>query len=49
MRPGPDRLREVGRNLPIVCTTAQPVLIMVTVYQPQRPKWVTPTERAPHA
>ena len=33
------------RPLHIVCTTAQPVLIIITVYEPKPPKWVTPTER----
>jgi len=34
-----------GRSVHIVCTTAQPVLIIITVYEPQPPKWVTPTQR----
>ena len=34
-----------GRSLHIVCTTAQPVLIIITVYEPKPPKWVTPTQR----
>lgn len=34
-----------GRPLHIVCTTAQPVLIIITVYEPKPPKWVTPTQR----
>lgn len=33
------------RPLHIVCTTAQPVLIIITVYEPKPPKWVTPTQR----
>lgn len=33
------------RDLHIVCTTAQPVLILITVYEPKLPKWVTPTQR----
>jgi hypothetical protein len=36
---------EEGRPLHIVCTTAQPVLIIITVYEPKPPKWVTPTQR----
>jgi len=34
-----------GRFVHIVCTTAQPVLIIITVYEPKPPKWVTPTQR----
>jgi hypothetical protein len=34
-----------GRPLHIVCTTAHPVLIIITVYEPKPPKWVTPTQR----
>lgn len=34
-----------GRPVHIVCTTAQPVLIVITVYEPKPPKWVTPTQR----
>ena len=36
---------EAGRAMHIVCTTAQPVLIVITVYEPKPPKWVTPTQR----
>ncbi len=35
----------LGRPLHIVCTTAQPTLIMITAYEPQMPKWKSPTER----
>ncbi|MCH8012092.1 MAG: DUF4258 domain-containing protein [Candidatus Marinimicrobia bacterium] len=34
-----------GKSLHIVCTTEQPVLIIITVYRPKQPKWVTPTQR----
>lgn len=34
-----------GRPLHIVCTTARPVLIIITVYEPKPPKWTTPTQR----
>jgi len=34
-----------GRPLHIVCTATRPILIIVTVYEPKPPKWVTPTER----
>lgn len=33
------------RHLHIVCTTARPVLIIITVYEPKPPKWITPTQR----
>jgi hypothetical protein len=33
------------RPLHIVCTTTQSVLILITVYEPKPPKWVTPTQR----
>jgi hypothetical protein len=38
-------LTKRGRALHIVCTTAQPMLIVITVYEPRPPKWVTPTQR----
>ena len=34
-----------GRPLHIVCTTAQSVLIVITVYEPKPPKWVSPAQR----
>ncbi len=34
-----------GRSLHIVCTTDTPVLILITVYEPTPPKWITPTQR----
>jgi hypothetical protein len=34
------------RPLHIVCTTAQPLLILITVYEPREPKWVTPRNRS---
>ena len=36
-----------GRPLHVVCTTAAPVLRIITVYRPRPPKWVSPTERRP--
>jgi hypothetical protein len=33
------------RPLHIVCTTAQPVLIIITVYEPTPPHWLTPSQR----
>ncbi|MFY9269186.1 MAG: DUF4258 domain-containing protein [Candidatus Manganitrophaceae bacterium] len=34
-----------GRPVHIVCTTARPMLIVITVYEPKPPKWTTPTQR----
>jgi hypothetical protein len=34
-----------GRPLHVVCTTAQPLLIFITVYEHLPPKWVSPTQR----
>jgi hypothetical protein len=34
-----------GRNIHIVCTTSQPLLIIITAYIPLPPKWITPTQR----
>lgn len=36
-----------GRELHVVCTSARPVLIVITAYEPRPPKWVTPTQRGP--
>jgi len=38
-------LTDAGRPLHIVCTTAQPLLILITIYQPKPPKWITPRTR----
>jgi len=35
----------VGRLLHVVCTSAHPLLIIITVYEPLPPKWVGPTQR----
>lgn len=34
-----------GRSIHIVCTTALELLVIITVYEPKEPKWITPTER----
>ena len=34
-----------GRYLHIVCTTSLEVIIIITVYEPKLPKWVTPFQR----
>jgi hypothetical protein len=36
-----------ARPLHVVCTSAQPVLIVITVYEPKPPKWITPNRRSP--
>ena len=33
------------RPLHIVCTTERSVLIIITVYRPKPPKWITPIQR----
>ena len=38
-------LTKKRRPLHIVCTTVQPVLIIITIYEPKSPKWTTPTQR----
>jgi len=38
-----------GRALHVVCTTVQPVLILITVYEPKLPKWITPNRRGPRS
>lgn len=38
-------MTSAGRHLHVVCTTAQPMLIIITVYEPKPPKWVTPEQR----
>ena len=34
-----------GRPLHIVCTMDRPLLILITVYEPRPPRWVTPRKR----
>jgi hypothetical protein len=34
-----------GRALHVVCTTTLPFLIIITVYEPTLPKWITPLQR----
>jgi Domain of unknown function (DUF4258) len=34
-----------NRDIHVVCTIGLPTLIIVTVYLPKPPKWVTPTQR----
>ncbi len=33
------------RPLHVVATTKGPLLILITVYEPKPPKWITPTQR----
>jgi hypothetical protein len=35
----------LNRSIHIVCTTNQNVLIIITVYEPKLPKWITPIKR----
>ena len=37
------------RPLHIVCTTVRPTLILITVYEPKPPKWITPIQRRSNA
>jgi len=34
-----------GRDIHIVCTTARPTPIIITVYLPRPPRWLSPTQR----
>jgi len=34
-----------GRPLHVVCTSTTPLLVLITVYEPTPPKWITPTQR----
>lgn len=34
-----------GRDVHVVCTTAQRRLIIITAYLPLPPKWISPTQR----
>ena len=36
---------QVGRPIHLVCSTTLARLVIITVYEPQPPKWRTPTER----
>ncbi|MCX7048000.1 MAG: DUF4258 domain-containing protein [Candidatus Sumerlaeota bacterium] len=36
-----------NRPLHIVCTTSLEYIVIITVYEPLPPKWVTPTQRRP--
>lgn len=38
---------ENGRPLHVVCATSLPELIIITVYEPKPPKWITPYQRRP--
>ncbi len=39
-------LAQNERPLHIVCTTNYSALIIITVYEPKLPKWITPTQRS---
>jgi hypothetical protein len=34
-----------NRPLHVVCTSSQPIVVIITVYQPKRPKWATSEQR----
>jgi hypothetical protein len=34
-----------GRDIHVVCTTEQPLLVIITAYLPKPPKWLTPDQR----
>lgn len=34
------------RRLHVVCSTSLPLLVIITVYVPTPPKWISPTERS---
>jgi hypothetical protein len=34
-----------GRPIHLVCTTERPALVLITVYEPRPPKWLSPTRR----
>ena len=34
-----------ARPVHVVCSTTTPSLIMITAYEPEPPKWITPTRR----
>lgn len=38
-------LTQSGRPLHVVCTAAQPTLIIITVYEPKPPKWISSSQR----
>jgi Domain of unknown function (DUF4258) len=34
------------RDIHVVCTMGRPLLIIITVYLPKPPKWISPTQRS---
>lgn len=38
-----------GRPIHVVCTTSLPLLVLITVYEPKPPRWITPLRRRPPA
>lgn len=38
---------KTGRQIHIVCTATQPELVIITIYEPTLPKWITPYQRRP--
>ncbi|TAK34942.1 MAG: DUF4258 domain-containing protein [Chloroflexota bacterium] len=35
-----------GRLLHVVCTADRNAVLVITVYEPKPPKWITPTRRS---
>ncbi len=40
-----DGTTNAGRAVHVVCTTAQRVLVLITVYEPRPPNWLPPGQR----
>lgn len=36
---------KTGDYLHVVCTTSLEIVVIITVYKPQKPKWITPFQR----
>lgn len=36
-----------GRDVHVVCTSGAAILVIITVYLPRPPKWLSPTQRRP--
>jgi len=36
---------KTGRPIHVVCTTTQPELLIITIYEPTLPKWIAPFQR----
>lgn len=38
-------ITSAGRPLHVVCTTSLQILVIIAVYEPKPPRWLTPTQR----